>query len=1506
MSESFMVTALPYSAAPGEDFHVSLFVSFRLAPDGHLGDFARVSKWTAQLPAAKIALYGGSKQDGSDRHQIAATPRLDELRSDLWPKVFPSSLEVRAWKPASFTKEQWQSFSAHRFDEHAAHLHDVAMLVPSLELPGVAETQILGYVEQMLAGTQLAANDLTVDALLDPMSPIGEAISKQLDGLIGFQPAMPFSNPGPGGEEMAMKIITGASGGIAQQLGDAHEAQLYYQPPKPEDLPDEPPATPDPDFHDRCTHLAGMPTLQRWLGLVVDLEVQNPGHLGTLGWIQGDIAVEGLANAFAGPKQPRTRCYVRGHGFFAVPTSEDWNDGALRLGAEDLFTVLDLDPDASALGMERYLRTLPGLLAAEANGDPVSAAPPALRASGFSVARNERKDDLHQRLGTTEARTAAREAGKGEPLWLEEVTRGLRLEVWDDGSDSWHTLHARTVEVEVAGQTVEKAVPDVGYLQGAALSTVPGDPVPRLHEVIAAWSGWSLSAPPPGKTILEDGKIDEVDPGAAVTPLVLRSQAKEGSLPRLRYGRSYAFRALAVDLAGNSRPHPVGAAAAPSGPLGQVMISIADRILAQTPKAEPAAFDRALLEVLRERHPLPKPGEPRRRQARIEPEGLAITDEPDLNRLILRRTSERATRRTALGVPRQMRIERALIEAFHASQRLHVATALELEPDGAASLIWGLGALVFFEEASEEAEELEQLVADYINVVTKPRPFLRWDPVLPPTVVPRHPYSAGESLLTLVVRSGVEVADGSVTVTEPGAYAAAHPGQGWRATSERHLAPPKTSELEAELHGRFDFAIGSSDPAKHRQALGIALRESGTLLDTTVADLDNPGKRLPQPGVELHHAPSAEPPEPGALETLERGEALPRGQYVVHDVDQLVLPYLPDPLARGLSLVFPDAGRDHRLDFPWSVEGLTLRYRGAWPEREPYRLVLESGEELAGRVDGNVIRIALPPGEQLCLRLSSALRRERLELLGLWRNRDEALRGKEELVEAAADGWYWWLTPSDEVRLVHAVPRPVEVPRIPWLKSWRVGGSTEARIQGLIDIHGPSTGRLDLEARWTEPIDDLTTAGPRDVDQRATPWGSEVRYEEDFIVLVEGVKTVTLASGDVARADLALHQFGDTKHRVVEYRGRATTRYREHFEAEIVPTIEDISVVSEWKQVSIPSSARPPKPVVRDVLPLFRWREGTEPDQPFGLRRVRRSGLRIYLERPWYATGEGELLGVLMGPVHGGKAPVSEWAGDPVWNQAGPADREAVPLTDALHGWDEPDEPGRPVTELTRLPLDGTTAAPEVGVLGYRPEYNAGRGLWFVDLVLDQGGAVWPFVHLVVARYQPDSLHGLHLSAPVACDFAQLTPDRVATLTRPDRRQARVVVTGPLGSSRAAMVQTSIGKLPVPGADHTVRARLERQDKELGTDLAWKPVSEIELEMRGFADENVATWVGTVELPQAIPPRRPGSSATWRVAIEEWERLPADPAPPGPGPVLPVAETEPTQTRLVFADHLPL
>ena len=61
---------------------------------------------------------------------------------------------------------------------------------------------------------------------------------------------------------------------------------------------------------------------------------------------------------------------------------------------------------------------------------------------------------------------------------------------------------------------------------------------------------------------------------------------------------------------------------------------------------------------------------------------------------------------------------------------------------------------------------------------------------------------------------------------------------------------------------------------------------------------------------------------------------------------------------------------------------------------------------------------------------------------------------------------------------------------------------------------------------------------------------------------------------------------------------------------------------------------------------MFLWEQTTEPEHPFAVRRVRRSGVRIWLDRPWYSSGDGEMLAVIT-------------TGDPDWS-AGTRERQPV------------------------------------------------------------------------------------------------------------------------------------------------------------------------------------------------------------------------------------------------------
>jgi len=1511
-TESFIVTALPYSASPSQKFHVSVFVSHRLVPDGtegHLGEFALTSEWTKRLANAGFSLHGGK---GGQVVEVPVTPLLDQLDPSLWSRVFPAELPVRPWKAPNFTDTAWHSFPAHRMQAYAWINHAAAMWSSPLAAPGVASNPLSSLLVHRLAAmagvrpTLLEAIEGQFDKIItDKLRDSGG------DGIVGQK---------TGGAEQSISSLTNANL-LLQGMIDLQAARRYYQ--RPEDQQDEyhdypkagilpkPIPRPAPDFHERVGWLGDLSPLLRKIGLIIDLRVEDLSKLDGLQWIQADIDVGIPLNP-----HPKTKCAVTGHSFTAVSATGDYFQGLLKLGDETRFTLLDLDPDASALKLEQYTRNLLRLSALERNGDPVNSAPASLRATGFSIARIDRPVQLQSHLQDAPAKMAALQAGNAPPLSLEQVRRGLRLEVWDDVSKQWNSLHQRLLSVSIEGiGPVLTDATDNGFLQGASLSRSDSKPNADryVHEVLAGWDGWSLSAPRPGKIIAgedepQDGQLLDKPPleNHPINPVISTSHVQPGSLPRLRYGRSYSFRAFAVDLAGNSSP----LGNAPLFSTAEAVQLMQQRWRATSPDAthipglrQGAVGGDRLRRWLKALRPQPGVGPQDNAAVRgIDPAGFVATKVASLDRLIGSRLATLQQSRQPIGSIRANQIEVTFGAASTATTQLLERTDLQLGPALAAEALVGLG-----------------VGATGSKLITLPRPFLRWDPVLEPAMVPRWAYSEGESLQRLVIRSGVRQPSGDaqeLKVSEPAAYLtelqSSHPGLtlSWHDTCQRHLAPPKTSQLTCELHGAFEAAIGEAAPpeAVHR-ALGFSLLEAGSFLDRRRANIDMPGSTLEQQGVTFHTTPTAdtpeyERPEEEPKKELPHGTPPSRGQYVAHDVDTLVLPYLPDPLAAGVSLTFPDAGKDHRLKGLFAVEGTTLRFLGDWPQLVPYRLVLKSGNELGAEVDGNVLRVSLPPGEQLRLRLSSSLHKTSLDLLGLWRSLPAAVRNNPVLREAAADGWFWWLTPASEVRLVHAVPRPLEVPRATLLLPVRVPGDTAIRLWGAIDVHGPSTERIDIEASWDEQIDDPTKPKPETRTVKAAACGTSVGYVEDLVVLTGHQENqVSLPDGTQLRLHAAVHEIGDTHHRTITYQVRATTRYREYFPPQLTATVDSISVLGPASTLDIPSSVRPAKVVVRDVLPLFRWEESTEPGQPFGLRRIRRTGLRIYLERPWYSSGDGELLALLLAadPTSKLQGSVTRWGSDPVFFQQGPAQRGLLPLMDLLQltGLDDRPEAGRPVGPPVRLPLVDLDDKPLVWTLSYTPEFSSERGLWYVDVAIDPGTAFWPFVQLAIARHQPSSLKGMHLGPVTQCDFAQLPPERTATISRTDETHVRVVVTGAVGVPDLPDTNPLIGGARPLGfyerlaKTRKMIARLEHFDASVATDLAWVTLVSLELPILGV-DGTVVSWAGEVTLTSSMPARTPGRDSEWRITLEEWELLPGDLEAGGSGGL---------QPRIVYADQ---
>jgi hypothetical protein len=436
---------------------------------------------------------------------------------------------------------------------------------------------------------------------------------------------------------------------------------------------------------------------------------------------------------------------------------------------------------------------------------------------------------------------------------------------------------------------------------------------------------------------------------------------------------------------------------------------------------------------------------------------------------------------------------------------------------------------------------------------------------------------------------------------------------------------------------------------------------------------------------------------------------------------------------------------------------------------------------------------------------------------------------------------------------------------------------------------------VDVIAAWIDPIDDLTLYPCPQEDV-------EVKIGNNPPVTIHGLPKmiphqahvvdvpVTPDMKQIAFGDSTtkyLHQFGDTKHHIVSYEAVLTSRYTDYFpnDNEVPTTRQTVA-----KDINVLSSARPQSPRVLYALPAFGW-ESTTSASGKTKTSFRKGGmLRVYLDRPFYSSGVGELLGVVCihdkaqidverehrikralqahgvvktdgysGVVTTLQKYVTQWGMDPIWNSAA--------ITNPPNATDFPNAKVNP-KPLYLEELGGLTGGVPVDVAGYPVAYDDSRCMYFCDIPMVWGESYYPFVRLALASYQPDSMtvpDTVHLSRVILADFMQLAPDRIAqvlTHTKTtDPNWVEVKVYGPIaGTSRA------------PGS--YMEVTLEQQTPQIGSssnDLSWVPVPNIDLMMTAgpYAhDSHATTWSLGFDLPH------PAGSVPYRLVIREYELHP--------------------------------
>ena len=700
--------------------------------------------------------------------------------------------------------------------------------------------------------------------------------------------------------------------------------------------------------------------------------------------------------------------------------------------------------------------------------------------------------------------------------------------------------------------------------------------------------------------------------------------------------------------------------------------------------------------------------------------------------------------------------------------------------------------------------------------------YLRYEPLGSPIVFIGNELRDGEFLESMVIRSNFDQ-----TANE---YENSHPvgGKTFEDYSLRYLLPPKNSQQMAETHGMFEKAFGNPEQAREIYAIITSHEELYDREEKTKEKIYQSGEveigYLPDPmaagvalflsdGYEHTHTQVFEPRmfsffsnqeiTPGNTDSVPKPDDWYHAGHIRIRLEEGEQQVKWDASDRQLTVYMPKGLRTRiRFSTFWREKDLTglaaiwrmiteespanmkevrsLAFSGQhWmvsPSRE-----IELVHALQQPLDAPVINQLLPDrdfGEtiaaihiQLNVHGEST---EKVELQSRWTEKlDDGIsvsikdkEGRNSIADIRVNY-------QDDVITKGTVPQPAVLVR-PNIQNLQAIPYKKFKLQTQSEFEkDPQPASLRIGKIYQAQA---VSFRKFEQERKSAPATivNQVRFdvrEHQFSLM----KQLAL------RIKPLVQQFGDTKHRWVDYKLVAASRYREYFDKILAanPTLTT-SRESEWKErVNIPSSARPKSPEIDYVVPTFEWRKSQTSD---AVRHQRvGGGLRIFLKRPWYSSGDDEMLAVIL-PNPQSKPTVTamlpsgysehytNWGIDPLLYAVQPAGYSPLPSDFRMNPVIDDD---------LQYPDRGTAKALAVA---YPVHFDQDRQTWFCDLSVNPGNMYFPFIRLVLARYQPYSVRkeeeDVCLSPVVTADFIQLMPERQTTVVfKKDDSNSRFTVT---------------------------------------------------------------------------------------------------------------------------------
>lgn len=1435
-------------------YPISVFVSPRLEGADTLGHFPDWLDWTGRLRERGLALTFACAG-----RTVSLRIDREALRPDLWRRMFDRETYVRSYEYKDYSSHDILSFPAREALSTIKSVYQQAGVFLGLPDRAPVSQQERGHSprreflkdlvsdlavnwDERTGKRVLAGVRRTYDVLRkEPSAAAGQISVGHPAGVIdadGSLNDMHFSNPTPAQTAMVR----------ARKQQAAEQFAAWSHMPQGAAVADNPPDFKELiDFHQALSSLSSYSELMRALGLVLDFElpadfvadapVTAPGRLAVVD-VRGGAADWSIETLTPPAIPPHATAYLNipigdaqnpGHIFTTASAFWDQKQPAL-----DVFGLSLLDPARYGLAqvdLESGMNKAIMLAEAWQDGRPGPGMPehpdvfdetttlPSLRSGGFSLFADGRalrlfKTFLQNKTFNERLATASNGNGGGanapaDPFYAEDLIHGYRIDIWDSHTGQWHSLHQRRGSYTI-GEGPQTAVFNTeleeGFTQLAAAKPAPDpeNPPPDDLYLNESLARWAGWS----LSVPFPGKAlsRETDPAKALD----EDPNHPPNEPATPFKMSTEFRIAPGSLPALRFGRRYRLRVRPVDICGNSM-----------------AFDDPLAHALSFAGALPRDpdGAPYLRFEPVVAPSVVLRDETavtapgsQLERLVIRTYNDDPAKD---GDPADLTASDRFIVPPSTSVEMAERMGMLDGPDGRPVQSAAMYNLI----GARDAGRLNHVT---VNVAGQDQTF----PLEPGETIDQLPYLPDVLARGAALRDLPGAPERSLATVEPGAGAP---------------APAPYHPL---------------DDANPRPGSAILVSYDGggdwqNLLPFRLALADGSG------------APEWDPA--GRLLTVRLPKAarrtVPLSSYLLPDdltrmgvwqwlreyIDWYVK-YRPEtPIA---SLALDDEKIAHLLQR--ALEG------GHWMATPPRLLTL-------------IHAVQQPLGRPAFSALSVQRR---------YYGTKEILGGGYEYVDEK-------IKPDPNVLQTIPEDSPTARTELAPISAWRKPGSLEAFLLGGLQIHAGSTARIDLLAEWDDPLDDMPTreAGKEETGEyrqkhtaqadqisistlfegylttgAGTPnYRAQAYYDADHDLLCFARKDDELGnlhSGVSIYQDAApRHNFNDTRYHRVKYIARATSRFQDYF-----PQDQDLSFSrqSDTVWVDVPASARPAAALIEYVVPTFGWQRQSQTNLKRSVRFG--GGLRVYLDRPWFSSGDGEMLGVLLyDPSYNPfkiddrerwKAFITQWGVDPIWNAPG---LFAYPMANHF--------PNRAAFE-SGLSLPGG-APGKVAVAGFPVHFDYDSQRWFADITVDIGSEAYtPFIRLALARYQPNALIDAKLSPAGLADFAQITPQRSAALTADPYhpRRLRLTVSGPAPER---------GKLALPGnrLPAQVSVSLQRRDPNIPGELGWQDAPAGAAVIRQETNPapalpKLVRWTGTIDFA-ALP--EPGE---YRLVVREHEYLP--------------------------------